>query len=40
VWHGVCGHHGVEKMNESGENLLSFCAMNQLVVMNTMFDSV
>jgi len=24
-------------MNESGENLLSFCTMNKLVVMNTVF---
>jgi len=25
-------------MNESDENLLSFCAMNELIVMNTMFE--
>jgi len=37
VWHGVRGYHGVGEMNESGENLLSFCAMNELVVMNAMF---
>ena len=29
---------GVGKINESGELLLSFCALNQLCVMNTMFE--
>jgi len=29
---------GVGKINESGESLLSFCALNQLCVMNTMFE--
>jgi len=38
VWHGVLGYYGVGEMNESGENLLSFCAMNKLVVINTMFE--
>lgn len=38
VWHGVRGYHGVGEMNESGENLLSFCAMNELIVMITMFE--
>ena len=39
VWHGVHGYHGVGEMNESGENLLSFCAMNELIVMNTLLRS-
>ena len=38
VWHGVRGYHGVGEMNESGENLLSFCAMNELIVMNALFE--
>ena len=25
-------------MNESGENLLSFCAMNELIVMDALFE--
>ena len=28
---------GVERLNKSGETLLSFCALNQLCIMNTMF---
>jgi len=38
LWDGVQGKFGVGKFNESGESLLSFCALNQLCVMNTMFD--
>ena len=38
VWHGVRGYHGVREMNERSENLLSFCAMNELFVMNTLFE--
>ena len=37
-WNGVKGCHGVGKMNESGEALLSFCAVNELVIMNTTFE--
>ena len=37
LWDGVQGSFGVGKINESGESLLSFCALNQLCVMNTMF---
>ena len=37
-WDGVKGCHGVGKMNESGEALLSFCALNELVIMNTTFE--
>ena len=38
AWDGVCGRHGVGCRNESGEALLSWCALNGLVVMNTMFE--
>ena len=37
-WDGVKGCHGVGKMNESGEALLSFSALNELVIMNTTFE--
>ena len=37
-WDGQKGCHGVGKMNESGEALLSFCALNELVIMNTTFE--
>jgi len=36
-WLGVGGMFGVGKLNENGEHLLSFCAMNELCIMNTMF---
>ena len=36
-WLGVQGRFGVGKLNENGEHLLSFCAMNELCIMNTMF---
>ena len=38
VWNGVRGCHGVGRMNESGEALLSWCALNGLVVMNSMYE--
>ena len=38
VWNGMRGCHGVGRMNESGEALLSWCALNGLVVMNTMYE--
>ena len=38
LWDGVQGNFGVGKINESSESLLSFCALNQLCVMNTMFE--
>ena len=38
LWDVVQGSFGVGKVNESGEALLSFCAINQLCVMNTMFE--
>ena len=37
AWYGVRGYHGVGKMNDSGEALLSFCALNQLTIMNRWF---
>ena len=37
--HRSCpGYHGVGELNESGEDLLSFCALNELTIMNTMFE--
>ena len=38
MWHDVRGYHGVGELNESGEDLLSFCALNELTIMNTMFE--
>ena len=29
AWNGVRGLHGMRKMNEAGEALLSFCALNE-----------
>ena len=37
-WNGVRGVHGVGRMNEAGEDLLSFCALNELTIMNTCFE--
>ena len=37
-WTSVRGIHGVEKMNENGAMLLSFCALNCLSIMNTYFE--
>lgn len=34
VWDSVLGCHG-EDVNESGERLLMFCSMNELIVTNT-----
>ena len=34
-WLGVRGMFGVGRLNENGEHLLSFCALNELCVMNT-----
>ena len=36
-WAGVRGCHGLGRVNDSGEALLSWCAQNGLAVMNTMF---
>ena len=38
VWDGVLGVHGLGKMNEAGMFLLSFCSMNCLSIMNTMYE--
>ena len=37
AWDGVRGLRGVGKMNEAGEALLSFCALNEMAIMNTYF---
>ena len=37
-WDGIRGKHGVGRMNESGEGLLSWCSLNGLVVLNTVFE--
>lgn len=37
-WEGVRGKHGVGLMNEDGEALLSWCSLNGLVVLNTVFE--
>lgn len=34
---GVVGHHGLPGTTENGEMLLDFCALNRLVVTNTLF---
>ena len=36
-WPGVRGVHGAGKVNEAGAELLSFCALNELTIMNTHF---
>ena len=36
-WRGVVGKHGLDESNETGEELLQLCAMNQLTVMNIWF---
>ena len=35
VWDSVLGCHGEDVRNESGERLLMFCSMNELIVTNT-----
>ena len=37
-WDGVRRKHGVGRMNDSGEVLLSWCSLNGLVVLNTVFE--
>ena len=37
TWQGVIGRFGLGEQNENGVRLLDFCAMNQLVIMNTLF---
>lgn len=38
LWNDVCGKHGVEKINETGLLLLSFCSTVNLTIMNTCFE--
>ena len=33
----VLGHFGIDDINQAGEDLLSFCDLNQLSLMNTWF---
>ena len=35
VWSSVLGHFGIDDINQAGEDLLSFCDLNQLSLMNT-----
>ena len=37
-WEGVRGHHGIGRENETTKELLSFCALNELAIMNTFFE--
>ena len=35
MWERVRGSYGIGMMNENGEALLSFCALNELTILNT-----
>ena len=37
AWGGVIGRHGEETKNRNGQRLLSVCAANELVILNTFF---
>ena len=37
-WRGTLGKHGVGEQNQAGEDLLEFCTVNQLSIMNTWFE--
>ena len=37
VWGSVLGCHGEEVRNESGERLLRFCLVNELMITNTWY---
>ena len=37
-WRGTLGKHGVGERNQAGEDLLEFCTVNQLSIMNTWFE--
>ena len=37
TWHTVLGPHGVGHINENGQCLLDFCAINKLLIANTRF---
>ena len=34
VWSNMLGHFGIDDINQAGEHLLSFCDLNQLLLMN------
>ena len=36
-WDDVQSYHGIDKVIESGERKLSFCAMSEMTIMNTWF---
>ena len=36
-WESVLGNYGFGKINDRGEKLLNFCAVNVLCICNTMF---
>ena len=38
LWRGILGRHGLSERNQSGEELLEFCAMNELSIMNTWYE--
>jgi len=38
TWTGVLGKHGIGVRNSAGEDLLQFCGINQLSVMNSFFE--
>ena len=40
VWKGVRGRHEIGTCNEAGEDLLEFCAVNNLTIMNTWFQKL
>ena len=37
TWQGTIGRFGAGELNENGERLLNFCALNDMVVTNTLF---
>ena len=37
MWSSVLGHFGIDDINQAGEDLLSFCDLNQLSLINTWF---
>lgn len=36
-WSGVHGKYGLGECNEAGEQLLEFCAVNEVALLNTCF---
>ena len=37
LWHGTIGRYGLAERNCAGEELLQFCELNQLAILNTCF---